>query len=74
MARARAFQDIFASFTAQNLDMFGPANIDVVISGMQDFNSYDLLEDSSSAGIRSADSISSVCKESDYLGIKKAPA
>lgn len=36
--RSRAFQQIFASFTAQNLDMFGPQNIDVVISGMQDFN------------------------------------
>lgn len=39
MARARAFQEIFASFTAQNLDMFGPDHIDVVISGMRDFNS-----------------------------------
>lgn len=37
MARARAFQEIFAGFTAQNLDMFGPDNIDVVISGMRDF-------------------------------------
>ena len=36
--RARAFQDIFAGFTAQNLEMFGPNNIDLIISGMQDFD------------------------------------
>ena len=37
--QARAFQAIFANFTAQNLVMFGPQNIDVVICGMRDFNS-----------------------------------
>jgi hypothetical protein len=37
-ARARAFQDIFAGFTAQNLEMFGPANIDLIIAGMRDFS------------------------------------
>jgi hypothetical protein len=37
--RARAFQDIFSGFTAQNLEMFGPGNIDLIISGMRDFNS-----------------------------------
>jgi hypothetical protein len=36
--RARAFQDLFAGFTAQNLEMFGPQNIDLIISGMRDFN------------------------------------
>jgi len=35
--QARAFNEIFSNFTAQNLVMFGPTNIDVVISGIQDF-------------------------------------
>lgn len=35
--QARAFQDIFSGFTAQNLEMFGPENIDLIVSGMRDF-------------------------------------
>ncbi len=37
--RARAFQDIFSSFNAHNHEMLGPQNIDLVVSGMRDFNS-----------------------------------
>lgn len=37
--RARAFQDIFSSFNAHNHEMFGPENIDLVVSGMRDLNS-----------------------------------
>ena len=37
--QARAYQDIFSGFTAQNLEMFGAENIDLIISGMRDFNS-----------------------------------
>jgi len=37
--RARAFQDVFSSFTAQNHEMFSPQNIDLLITGMRDFKS-----------------------------------
>jgi hypothetical protein len=36
--QAQVFNEIFSNSTAQNLVMFGPTHIDVVISGMQAFN------------------------------------
>lgn len=36
--QARAFQDIFSDFTTQNHKMFGPENINLIVSAMQDFS------------------------------------